>query len=140
VISRAIGRGIVVLLEKADEAVDEVLYRPALVKAFDWLPRWWQCDLARLSMRVDERWQVGWWDDADIVIGGPCEACGRRASYLVYGERDEDDDLDPIEDFFTDRPVYTCGWCRLEGTVESEADLRRELAAARARSVSWRWR
>jgi len=32
-------------LAKIDEAVDEVLYRPAIVKAFIKLPRWWQCDV-----------------------------------------------------------------------------------------------
>jgi hypothetical protein len=30
--------------------IDEVAYRPAVVKVTMPLPRWWRCDLARLSM------------------------------------------------------------------------------------------
>ena len=39
-------RALVAMLAKADELLDEVLYRPAIVKASAWLPRWWRCDLA----------------------------------------------------------------------------------------------
>jgi hypothetical protein len=42
-------RLIVKTLEATDEALDFVLYRPAIVKAFVWLPRWWRCDLAKLA-------------------------------------------------------------------------------------------
>ena len=59
-------------MAKADQALDEVLYRPAVVKPFQWLPRWWLCDLAKLSMRLDDRWAVGYWDDVGIAPGGPC--------------------------------------------------------------------
>jgi hypothetical protein len=38
------------LLATIDAALDKLLYRPAVVKLFCWLPRWWQCDLARASM------------------------------------------------------------------------------------------
>ena len=121
-------RIVVRALALADEAVDEVLYRPAVVKAFMWLPRWWLCDLAKLSMRLDERWAVGFWDDA-IVPGGPCEACGRRATIHVYGS------VDPES-----RPICLCGWCHLAGPLADDSDVQRELALARAHSIAWRWR
>lgn len=137
---RRLGRAVVAVLEKVDEGVDEVLYRPAVVKAFTWLPRWWKCDLARLSMAIDDRWRLGWWDESDVVIGDWCEACGRRASLHVYGG--VDDDHPPVGTYLDDRPIYVCGWCRLEGDapILDEDDVRRELAQARARSVAWRWR
>lgn len=124
------------VLARADEALDAVLYRPAVVKAFIWLPRWWLCDLAKLSIALDDRWKVGYWDEAGIVPGGPCEACGRRASIHVYGGRDPDEEV--MGYFMEGRPVSTCGWCHL-GTILNDADLERELALARADSVAWRW-
>ena len=121
-------RIVVRALALADEAVDEVLYRPAVVKAFMWLPRWWLCDLAKLSMRLDEHWAVGYWSDA-VVPGGLCEACGRRAAIHVY-------EVDWLER----RTVRTCGWCHLTGPLVDESDVQRELALARAHSIGWRWR
>jgi hypothetical protein len=50
---RAVKRLIVIGLRKLDEAIDEVVYRPAVVKAFMWLPRWYLCDLARASIALD---------------------------------------------------------------------------------------
>jgi hypothetical protein len=136
-----------------DEGLDEVLYRPAVVKAFRWVPRWWLCDLAKLSLALDDRWGVGYWDQADIVPGRPCEACGRRASIHVIGgpsddESDESDESDEAhtereaggETFLDDRAVYLCGWCHVEGPILSEHDLKRELDAAAQDSVAWRWR
>jgi hypothetical protein len=125
------------VLAMVDEALDEVLYRPAVVKVFSWLPRWWMCDLARLSMWLDDRWATRWWE-AVIEPDGPCQACGRRAAIHVYGPVDPDEE--PIDDYLARHPVFVCGWCRLEGPVNDEADLRRELDRARALSVSWRWR
>jgi hypothetical protein len=52
-------RAMVVGFAKVDGAIDAVLYRPAVVKAFAWVPRWWQCDLAKLSMALDDHWLVG---------------------------------------------------------------------------------
>src|SRR5438034_5739178 len=101
-------RGLVVLLSKLDEGLDEVLYRPAVVRAFRWLPRWWMCDLAKASMWLDDRWQTRWWDDA-IAPGEPCVACGRRASIHVI------DGLDGSE-------VGLCGWCHVQGPVLTDAD------------------
>ena len=131
-------RLVVCALAKTDEFVDEVLYRPAVVRAFRWVPRWWQCDLAKLSMALDDRWSSGWWADDAIAPGRPCEACGRRASVHVYGGMDNEDA--PIDDYLATRPVYVCGWCHLRGPMASEPDVQRELAAARADSISWRWR
>jgi hypothetical protein len=128
----------VVAIAKVDEALDEVLYRPAVVKAFAWLPRWWLCDLAKVSIALDDRWGVGYWDENGIAPGDPCEACGRRAAIHVVGGLEPGDE--PLGDYMDDRPVYTCGWCHLTGVMLDEEDIQRELALARADSVSWRWR
>jgi hypothetical protein len=85
-------RAIVVGLAQADHVLDEVLYRPAVVKAFMWLPRWWRCDLAKASIALDERWSTGYWSAGDLFPGPTCEACGRRASVFVTGKS-----LDPDE-------------------------------------------
>lgn len=130
-------RIVVVVLAKMDEVLDVVLYRPAVVKAFLWLPRWWLCDLARLSMRLDDDWGTGYWENAVIVPGAPCEACGRRASIHVYGGPDPEIG---VHDYIEIHPVHVCGWCHLEGPLMNEADVERELALARADSVAWRWR
>jgi hypothetical protein len=131
-------RIVVRALARTDEVVDELLYRPAVMKAFSHLPRWWLCDLAKLSMRMDDRWGTGYWKSAWIAPGGPCEACGRRASIHVYGGRDPD--LGAVHDYMENHPVHVCGWCHLEGPMSNEADIERELALARLDSVSWRWR
>ena len=126
-------------MAKVDEALDEVLYRPAVVKAFSCLPRWWSCDLARLSMLLDDRWDLGYWERTGIAPGRPCDACGRRASIHVLGGRD-DEFPDDGGSFLDDHPVYLCGWCHLEGEINDPAQLEAALAEARRRSVSWRWR
>jgi hypothetical protein len=119
-------RAVVVGLDRLDEALDEILYRPALVRAFRWMPRWWLCDLAKASHRLDRRWGTKHWDASRIVPGEPCAACGRRASIHE-----------------TDRPgggtVELCGWCHLDGPILTTDDLDRELKAAAARSIAWRW-
>lgn len=133
-------RAVVISIAKLDEAIDEVLYRPAIVRAFKWVPRWWLCDLAKLSMSLDERWGTRYWETS-IVPGGPCEACGRRAAIHIYGGVDEEDDRDrQPQSYLERRPVYVCGWCHLHWQIDSEEDLQNELAAARQDSVSWRWR
>ncbi len=109
-------------------------------KAFVWLPRWWSCDLAKLSMVLDDRWQVGYWAEAGIAPGRPCEACSRRASIHVLGGRDDDSPEDP-HSVVGDRPVYVCGWCQVRGQIDSAARLVAALAEAREDSISrWRWR
>jgi len=113
--------------------------RPAVVKAFAWAPRWWQCDLAKLSCQLDDRWKVGYWDEFGRP-GPTCEVCGRRAAWLEIGGRDPEVD-DPDEHWFLDyRVVPLCSWCTLEGPILNDDDLRQQFAAARAASVSWRWR
>jgi hypothetical protein len=140
-------RSLIRAMALVDEALDEVLYRPAVVKAFMWVPRWWLCDLAKFSMALDDRWGVGYWDQANIAPGRPCEACGRRASIHVVGGPwdDETDEVDAegdddFETFLDDRAVYLCGWCHVEGPILNEDDLKRELDAAARDSVAWRWR
>ena len=126
-----------------DEALDELLYRPAIVKAFMWVPRWWLCDLAKFSMVLDERWAVGYWEEAGIVPKQPCEACGRRASIHLVGGWADDPDLageGDDGDLLAHRVVRLCGWCHLEGSILTEDDLNEELQAAARDSVSWRWR
>jgi hypothetical protein len=132
-------RALVVALAKADRVVDEVLYRPAVVKAFMWFPRWWQCDFAQTSIRLDDRWSTGYWTDDDFHPGGACEACGRRAAVWVTGERLDPED-EPIGDYIEAHPIHHCDWCQLRGSMSTAADRDRALAAARADSISWRWR
>lgn len=134
---RRLKRTLVVALAKADGGLDELLYRPAVVRAFMWLPRWWLCDLAKLSVRLEDRWGTDYWDGAGVP-GDPCEACGRRAAIHVYGGIDEEEP--PYDDYLERRPVYVCGWCHLQGPMDNEDDVQRELVAARRFSLSWRWR
>jgi hypothetical protein len=137
------------ILDRLCQAVDEVAYRPAVVKLTLRLPRWWSCDLARLSVWLDERWKTGRWSDG----GQPdrlCRACGRRAAWLdIFWEEegvtdvDEPDDPDPV--FHpTGGPVPICGWChrgRPDGLpITSDEELERALLLARRESISWRWR
>ena len=130
-------RIVVVGLAKMDEVLDAVLYRPAVVKTFLWLPRWWLCDLAKLSMRLDDLWDTGYWEKRGSRQVTPARR-GRRASIHVYGGRDTD--LGAVPDYMENHPVHVCGWCHLDGPLLSEADVERELALARADSVAWRWR
>jgi hypothetical protein len=119
-------RLLVLALAKLDSAVDEVAYRPAVVRAFRWSPYWWNCAIAKLSVRLDERWAAGYWDEGPVP-GDLCAACRRRASpFWIEGP--------------TGEVVPLCGWCHIEGPILSDADLSRELSAAAADSVAWRWR
>jgi hypothetical protein len=136
-------RFVVVALSKLDEALDEVLYRPAVVKAFAWVPRWYHCDLARLSIALDKRWEVGWWDE--YGPSGVCEACGRRGAFIMLGGWDEDLMGSRTTDdnrFLYDREVCLCGWCHLPPgpSPDSEEELQVALRKARADSIAWRWR
>ena len=118
-------RAIVVVLAKADEALDLVLYRPAVVRLFLWVPAWWSCNLARLAVRLDDGWNTGYWDDGPVP-GEPCEACHRRASIYVLGGLAEGEEAGPC--FLDTRPVLLCGWCRIssdEFPICDEEHLRR---------------
>ena len=74
-------------------------------------------------MRLDDLWRTGYWDNAGIAPGDPCEACGRRASIHVYGGADPD--LGAVYDYMEDHPVHVCGWCHLGGPMLNEADVER---------------
>lgn len=139
-------REIVRLLNSACAAVDEILYRPAIVKLTLPLPRWWNCGLAKLSMRLDERWGTGFWDppDAPPAPNGRCEACERRAAWLVVGGplEDEGDRGMPSASYLDRRPINVCGWChvRFDRPPRDNHELKLALDAARKRSISWSWR
>jgi hypothetical protein len=123
-----------------------VAYRPAVVRLAMPLPGWWNCQLAHLSMRLDDRWGTGYWsgDSAPAAPEGRCDACKRRAAWLVVGGRWDEDELDDDEEssFLTENPVHLCGWCRLDwdGPPETPAELEQALARARQKSIAWSWR
>ena len=129
--------------------VDAVAYRPAVARFGSPLPHRWNCNLARLSMRLDDRWQTGYWD-ADYMIrpGEPCEACGRRPALWVIGGYADDPDLEePVEEgdddyFIAHRLVHICGWCHLpqrDAPIATEGDLQLALKAAADQSLRWGW-
>jgi hypothetical protein len=135
-------RAVVVGLARLDELLDEVLYRPAIVKAFSWLPRWYYCDLAQLSIALDDRWHVGWWDEYGPA--GVCEACGRRGAYISWGGWDENFEGSRTtvdSGFMYDREVHLCAWCDMPAEFPAdEEELHAVLRRAGADSISWRWR
>jgi hypothetical protein len=140
---RRIKLGLVRGMNRACLWVDEIAYRPAVMKLTNRLPRWWSCHLAHLSMKLDDRWGTGYWDsdEAGPVPGGPCAACGRRAAWLVIGGYEEDEDEEG-ENYLARHPIEVCGWCRLESDspIQNPAELERALDLAREKSISWRWR
>ena len=135
---------IVRALNSACCAVDSVAYRPAVVRLTRAAPRWWRCELARLSMRLDDRWGTGFWSgpEAPCPPGGLCRACGRRAAWLVVGWQPDYDSEPPAPDWYLGHhPVEICGWCDLGSEpIRDQVELQWALAAARSHSVSWRWR
>lgn len=129
-------------LHSACTIVDAVAYRPVVIRLTEPLPRWWSCGLTDISMKLDERWQLGFWASAASPPApqGVCEACGRRAAWLVVGGIDADDE--PLEGtYLTEHPVGLCGWCRLRSApFGSRQELELALGEAKRHSVSWRWR
>jgi hypothetical protein len=131
-------------LNAACTLVDQLAYRPAVVKLTMPLPRWWRCDLAKLSMWLDDRWATGYWSSpmAPAVPGGLCDACHRRSAIHVRGGPHEEWGGEPPDpgDFLGNHPVHTCGWCDpdLIG-VHDVQSLGVALADARRRSVGWKW-
>ena len=124
--------------------VDSVAYRPAVVKLTRRAPRSWRCELTKLAMWLDLRWETGEWAPGDWPLDptAVCEACGRRPAWLVVGFHPTYDEEEPDPEWFLGRhPVRLCGWCRLEATdsIEDAASLELALARARERSVAWRW-
>ena len=135
----AMRRTVVRSLEAADRAVDWFAYRPAIVRLFMFLPRWWNCELARLSIHLDERWKTEYWTE-DYGWPGPlCEACGRRTAWAYVGGLEDDDE--PLGFYLDNRRIDLCLWCDIGPTdvLNSEADVQAALSAARNESVSWRW-
>lgn len=122
--------------------VDSVAYRPAVVKLTLRLPRWWQCDLSRLAVWLDDRWGTAYW--ADRGPGPLCGACRRRTSWLRVGGYDPELDPEPpaADDFMGHHPVDLCYWCRLEAgsAITTDSELQAALERARKRSVCWAWR
>ena len=143
---RSIRLAIVALLNGLCVLIDSVLYRPAVVLMGRRLPRWWNCELGKLAVRLDERWNLGYMDF--LVPGPPCAACGRRASTVYFGgwalEPDYEPDPDDDDFYLARRRIEICQWCMLyikhSGTIENEDELQETLRSAAAQSVSWRWR
>jgi hypothetical protein len=141
-------REIVRALNTACTAVDAVAYRPAIVRLTMQLPRWWRCQFAHLSMRLDDHWETGYWssDSAPAAPEGLCDACGRRAAWLIVGGRWDEDDPEGVYDgtsFRTENPAHLCGWCRFDSDdtpIETNEDLDHALNNARRRSIAWAWR
>jgi hypothetical protein len=125
--------------------VDQVAYRPAILKLTEPLPRWWNCQLADASVKLDGRWRTGYWDSWGP--GGPCDACHRRASWLEIGGRWQDEeeewDEDEVPDYLDMHPVHVCFWCMpvfRASDRNDKAAVEHALREARRKSISWRWR
>jgi hypothetical protein len=84
-VRRIAARWVVVALNGLCGLVDRFAYHPAVIRATRVLPRWWRCDLGRLAVFLDDKWEVGYWGD----YSGPvdmCAFCRRRASWLCIGD------------------------------------------------------
>jgi len=134
-------RMVVVGLNQMCVLVDDVVYRPAIVRLTLRLPRWWRCELGQLSVWLDERWGIGYWqtdDQRTLAPGDLCDVCGRRPAHLEVGGLWED--VEPEGDFMESHPLRLCFWCQLDAPIESEEQLSTAIADARACSIAWRWR
>jgi hypothetical protein len=137
---------IVQALNTACTLVDGVACRPAVVRLTRPLPRWWNCELAHLSMRLDDRWGTGYWSSpyAPPAPAGRCEACRRRAAWLVVGGPLEPELLEGEEDdlYLATHKVELCSWCRLadDAPIRTATDLERALRRAGDASIGWFWR
>lgn len=124
--------------------VDDVAYRPVVVKLAQRLPRWWNCQLAQLSMKLDERWDTGYWrsNSAPPIPDGVCEACGRRAAWLVVGGTEPDEEPDKVITYLDEYPINICAWCSIDSSlpINNRAERVFALADAGRRSIAWRWR
>ena len=132
----AMRRAIVRLLATADEAIDSLADRPAIVKATLNFPRWWMCDASRLSLALEERRSTDCWDPLDWRPGIPCEVCHRRPSIFEYGDNKAPTGIDEPSAW----PIRTCGWCLLSGKMSTPSEIQDEIMRARSLSISWRWR
>lgn len=121
------------LLNSACVFVDELLYRPAAVRLGLSLPRWWNCNLARVSASLDQRWGTGFWrsESSPARPGPPCDACGRRPAIFALDVAGGPDDIVALQ---------LCGWCHVRAPVLTPTNIASELHDARRRSVAWTWR
>ena len=138
-------RTLVRALNSADAAVDDFAYRPAVVRMTLPLPRWWRCELAQLSIWLDERWHLGLWDTGDgltVAPRGMCDICHRRPANLEVGGSWEDLGVEDDGSYMQAHPLQVCSWCQLgpAAQIENDDQLAAAIADARKRSISWRWR
>lgn len=125
--------------------IDGVLYRPVVVLMGKRLPFWWNCAFGKMSVKLDDRWGLGYWKG--LMPGPPCAACGRRASTVYIGgwalEPDYEPEPNDEEDYLERYRVELCQWCFLDPKdypISSKKDLQKALDKAAAMSISWRWR
>jgi hypothetical protein len=119
-------RGLVRLLAGLCLALDAVTHRRVALRL---LPGVRRCRLARLSRRLDQRWETGVWPEGvrHPVPLLPCSACYRRPAVRSVGDEDG---------WLRRHPVELCEWCELETTrFDSAEQLVRELASARRRTT-----
>lgn len=128
--------------------IDEVAYRPVVVKLTHRLPWFWRCQFSLLSMKLDRRWGTGFWTapNAPPAPDRLCDACRRRAAWLEAGGHYEgiDDDASGELGFLASHPVNLCRWCHLDTDFneppQTSDELEQVLREAGARSIGWRWR
>jgi hypothetical protein len=86
---------------------------------------------------------------APAAPGSRCQACKRRAAWLVVGGSSDGELLEDYEDhdrecgsYVATREVELCGWRRLDpdASIRTPAGLDGELARAGAASTGWHWR
>ena len=114
------------LLAAACGALDAVTHRPVALRL---LPGVRRCRLARLSRRLDARWQAGAWPAGvrHPVPLLPCSACYRRPAVRSVGDE---------QGWLRRHPVELCEWCELDSTrFETAEELVRQLSRARQRTT-----
>jgi hypothetical protein len=139
-------RAVVTGLNRCCELVDEIAYRPAVIRLTLPLPRWWRCEFSHLSMRLDARWNLGLWDtgrERTLAPGGECDICHRRPAMHEVGGSMEDLGVEADGSYMEAHPLQTCGWCKLPyGEIGNDQQFAAGISDARARSISlrrWRW-
>jgi hypothetical protein len=137
-------RGVVSGLDTACQLVDEVAYRPAVVRLTLPLPRWWRCELAKLSAWLDRRWGLEYWgserEPRTLAPAGLCDVCHRRPASLEAGGSWADLEVEDEGDYMESHPLRLCFWCKLPASpIENDAQLEAAVALTRSESISWRW-
>lgn len=110
--SRVSKRAMIQGLERVCWCIDKFVYQDHLVRRAPAMARTWNCSAARLSMRLDERWRIGYWDDdtAPAVPGLACEICRARPSTIFWpGDKG--------------REFAVCGWCRIPEAETSDVEF-----------------